>query len=148
MGLAAAPTAQRPPANELADQDFAKRVREWTTKPEFLSPLIDHLPKKTGVPTPKDILSYHIGEPKKLTYWADQQEWYRALEKAAPGRLETTVIGRTEEGREFMVVYVTSEANLKALEQNRQNLKKLADPRGLTPPEIQTLLAPRNPFTT
>ena len=29
-----------------------------------------------------------------------------------------------------MVVYVSSEANLKNLEQNRQNLKRLADPRG------------------
>jgi hypothetical protein len=103
------------------------------------------LPKKSGVPTPKDILGYHIGEPKKLTYWADQQKWYRTLEKAAPGRLKTTVIGKTEEGREIMVVYVTSEANLKTLEQNRQNLKKLADPRGLTPPEIQTLLATTKP---
>ena len=48
-----------------------------------MSPLVDHLPKKVGVPTPKDVLGYHIGEPKKLTYWADQQKCFRALEKAA-----------------------------------------------------------------
>jgi hypothetical protein len=123
LGLGAVSTAQRPPAIDLSDVEFAQRVREWTTKPEFMSPLVDHLPKKSGVPTPKDILGYYIGEPKKLTYWTDQQKWYRALEEAAPGRLKTSVIGRTEEGREIMVVYVTSEANLKTLEQNRRNLK-------------------------
>ena len=101
------------------DADFAAFVKKATTKPEFSSPLVDHLPKKAGVPTPKDVLGYHIGTEKKLTYWADQQKWYRALEKALPGRVKTEVIGKTEEGREIMVVYITSDANLKNLEPNR-----------------------------
>jgi len=146
LGLAAVTAAQKStPAEQQNDAEYARLVKEWTTKPEFLSPIVDHLPKKTGVPTPKDVLGYHIGEPKRLTYWADQQKFYRALEKAAPGRIKTTVVGKTEEGREIMVVYVTSEANLTNLEQNRQNLKKLADPRGLSASEIQTLLATTKP---
>src|SRR5205807_2702174 len=36
------------------DEDFAKSVKEWTTKPEFVSPLVDHLPKANGIPSPKD----------------------------------------------------------------------------------------------
>ena len=32
------------------DDDFAKSVKEWTTRPEFISPLVDHLPKSSGVP--------------------------------------------------------------------------------------------------
>ena len=62
------------------------------------------------------MLGYHVGTEKKLTYWADQQQWFRALEKALPGRVKTSVIGKTEEGRDIMVVYVTSDANLKNLE--------------------------------
>jgi hypothetical protein len=46
------------------DPDFADFVKKATTKPEFLSPLVDHLPKKAGVPTPKDVLGYHIGTEK------------------------------------------------------------------------------------
>src|SRR5215212_63822 len=61
------------------DPDFAEFVKKATTKPEFLSPLVDHLPKKAGVPTPKDVLGYHIGTEKKLTYVADQQQYFRAL---------------------------------------------------------------------
>ncbi len=141
VGLAAGPVAQ----SEQQDEEYAKLVKEWTTKPEFMSPLVDHLPKMVGVPTPKEILGYHIGEPKRLTYWADQQKFYRVLEQSVPLRLKTSVIGKTEEGREIMVVYVSSEANLKNLEQNRQNLKKLADPSGLNRSQVDALLAATRP---
>ena len=53
------------------DQEFARLVKDWTTRPDFISPLVDHLPKVTGIPSPKDVLGHHIGEPKKLTYYAD-----------------------------------------------------------------------------
>src|SRR5476651_1141425 len=66
-------------ARPVDDPEFARLVKEWTTKPEFSSPLVDHLPKVAGVPSPKDILGHHIGEPKKLTYYADILKYYRAL---------------------------------------------------------------------
>ena len=137
------PQAQAPASQ--VDAEFAKLVREWTTKPEFLSPLVDHLPKKTGVPTPKDILGYHIGEPKKLTYTADQFRFFRTLEKSLPGRVKTFVVGKTEEGRDILVAFISSEANLKNLEVNRQNMKRLADPRGLTPAEAAKIVASTKP---
>src|SRR5262245_61577797 len=127
------------------DPDFAEFVKKATTRPEFMSPLVDHLPKKAGVPTPKEILGYHIGTEKKLTYVADQQRYFRALEKALPARVKTEVTGKTEEGRDIMVLYVTSEANLKNLETNRQNMRKLADPRGLTAAQTQQLTASTRP---
>jgi hypothetical protein len=138
--------AQKPIAAAVTDDaDFAEFVKKATTKPEFLSPLVDHLPKKPGVPTPKDILGYHIGTEKKLTYVADQQRYFRALQKALPGRVRTEVTGKTEEGRDIMVLYVTSEANLKNLEVNRQNTKRIADPRGLTDAQVQQLVANTKP---
>src|ERR1051325_4717022 len=45
------------------DSDFAREVKEWTTKPEFISPLVDHLPKVAGVPSPKDGAGPHVGAP-------------------------------------------------------------------------------------
>lgn len=146
---AAVPTAQsgKPPAPGAVtdDADFAAFVRKATTKPEFLSPLVDHLPKRAGVPSPKDVLGYHIGTEKKLTYVADQQRYFLALEKALPGRVKTEIIGKTEEGRDVMVLFVTSEANLKNLELQRQNTRKLADPRGLTDAQVQQLIAATKP---
>src|SRR5260370_2409701 len=52
----------------------------------------------------------------------------RMLEKASP-RVKVFSIGTTEEGREMIAVAVSSEENLKHLEENRARLAKLADPR-------------------
>jgi hypothetical protein len=143
-GLGTFPRAQQPVATDN-DPEFAKVVREWTTKPEFLSPLVDHLPKKAGVPTPKEILGYYIGEPKKLTYTADQFRFFRALERALPGRVKTFSVGKTEEGREILVAFVSSEANIRNLEFNRGSMRRLADPRGLTPAQAAQIIASTKP---
>ncbi len=137
--------ALTPQAPDQMDADFASSIKQWTTKPEFMSPLVDHLPLKAGVPTPKDVLGYYIGEPKKLTYTVDQQRFFRALEKALPGRVRTMVAGKSEEGRDIFMVFITSEENMKNLEQNRQNLKRLADPRGLSEDEAARLIARTKP---
>ncbi len=132
-------------AVELNDSEFASLVKQWTTKPEFLSPLVDHLPKRAGVPTPKDVLGYHVGAPNKLTYTAGQQRFFAALEKALPGRVRTMSAGKSEEGRDIQVVFISSETNLKSLETNRQNMKRLADPRGLSAADAAKLIASTKP---
>src|SRR5205823_1766636 len=60
------------------DEDFAKAYVQWTSEPRYGSPLVDHLPRVGGIPTPKDVLGYHIGAPAKLTYYADILKYYRA----------------------------------------------------------------------
>src|ERR1700731_1157447 len=103
------------------DDDFAKTVKDWTTKPEFMSPLVDHLPKGGAVPSPKDLLGYYIGQPKKLTYYADILRYYRALAAKTP-RVKVITIGKTDEGRECVVVFVASEESIKNLEVHRAYL--------------------------
>ena len=49
LALGALPHAQ-PASRETFDPDFARSVREWTTSPEFLSPLVDQLPLVKGNP--------------------------------------------------------------------------------------------------
>ena len=48
-------------AGPVDDPEFARVIKERTSKPEFSSPLVDHLPKVVGVPSPRDILGHHIG---------------------------------------------------------------------------------------
>src|SRR5918993_5357980 len=88
--LGALPLAQPAPRESL-DADFARSVREWTTAPEFLSPLVDQLPLVKGIPTPKDVIGYHVGTPKKLTKTDAALAYYRALAKASP-RIRVTTI--------------------------------------------------------
>jgi hypothetical protein len=126
------------------DQAFAKLYTEWTGDAKYGSPLVDHLPIAKGIPTPKDVLGYYIGAPKKLTYYADILKFYRALAAATP-RVKVESIGRSDEGREMVVVWVSSDANMKTLAQNRDNLAQLADPRGLPDAQIKQLIATTKP---
>jgi len=131
-------------AKQAQDESFAKLYKEWTGDARYGSPLVDHLPLVKGVPTPKDVLGYYIGAPRKLTYYADILKYYRKLAAATP-RVRVETIGKSDEGRELVVVWVSSEQNLKTLQQNRGNLAKLADPRGLTETQIRGLIAATKP---
>ena len=139
--LASAAAAQTPQA---MDPDFARSVREWTTKPEFLTPLVDHLPQGGALPSPRDVLGHHVGQPKVLSYASDLYRYYRALAAKSP-RVRVIEIGRTDEGRECLVVFVSSEANLRALDANKARLARLADPRGLGDAEAARILDAAKP---
>src|SRR5258705_13797581 len=90
------------------DEEYARLVKEWTTRPEFMSPLVDHLPKGHGVPSPKDVLGYYIGTPKKLTRTAEIGKYYLAL-AAASKRVEVLPVGTTDEVKECLVAVIPDE---------------------------------------
>src|SRR5262245_26268251 len=126
------------------DEEFARLVAEWTTEPHYLSPLVDHLPKVKGIPCPKDVQGHHVGAPATLTYYADILKYYRALAAATP-RVKVETIGKSDEDRELIVVWVSSDENIKSLQRNRDNLAKVADPRSLSPDQIKQLIATTKP---
>src|SRR5690349_9281277 len=136
-------TELRDPRQRM-DEDFAKAYTEWTRDAKYGSPLVDHLPLVNGIPTPKSVLGYHIGAPRKLTYYADILKYYRALAAATP-RVKVETIGRSDEDRELVVVWVSSDENMRNLQKNRDNLAKIADPRGLSPDQIKQLIASTKP---
>jgi len=110
------------------DDEYTKKIAEYTTEKFFNSPLTDYLPASPNVPTPKAVLGDVAGAPGKLPYAEDVYKYMRMLEKASP-RVKVFSIGTTEEGREMIAVAVASETLLAKLEENRARLNKLADPR-------------------
>jgi hypothetical protein len=147
MALCSVPALVEGQSDQAMDPDYATSVKEWTTKPEFMSPLVDHLPTSTTVPNPKSVLGYYIGAPKKLTYYADVSKYYHALADKSP-RVKIVDIGKTEEGRESMIIFVGSEDSIKNLETYRKNLARLADPRGLSEAEAKSIIAQTKPIYT
>ena len=129
-GIAAAADQPKPgrDPNQPIDEEYTKKIREYTTQPFFLSPLVDYLPASKTVPTPKAVIGDIAGAPGKLPYSADVYRYMRMLEKASP-RVRVFSIGMTEEGREMIAAAVTSDANMAKVEENRARLSKLADPR-------------------
>ena len=127
-----APSSTRPgrDPNQPIDEEYTKKIREYTTEPFFLSPLVDYLPASSTVPTPKAVLGDIAGARNNLPYSKEVYTYMRMLAKASP-RVRVYSIGTSEEGREMIAVAVASESLLANLEQNKANLAKLADPRSI-----------------
>ncbi|MDE3198644.1 MAG: hypothetical protein KGN84_20020, partial [Acidobacteriota bacterium] len=127
------------------DPDFAKSVKEWTTKPEFISPLVDHLPLSATVPSPKQVLGHYSGAPKVLSYYEDLLKYYRALAAASP-RVRVIDIGKTDEGRECVVIVIADADTLKDIDTYRRYLAQLADPRQLTEQQAYEIIGKAKPI--
>src|SRR5262245_24212953 len=85
--------------NQPIDEEYTKKIREYTTEPFFNSPLTDYLPASATVPSPKSVLGDVAGSPNKLPYSEEVYRYMRLLEKSSP-RVKVYSIGMTEEGRE------------------------------------------------
>ena len=127
------------------DEEYSKEIREFTTQPYFLTDLVDHLPASSAVPSPDKILGHIVGAPNFLTYSKDIYRYYDELAKASP-RVKVYRVGRSEEGRDFLLVAVRDEANITALDQLRGITAKLADPRKIRDADAQQLIATGKPF--
>ena len=114
--------------NQPIDEEYTKKIKEYTTETFFSSPLVDYLPASKSVPTPKAVLGDIAGAPGKLPYSKEVYEYMRLLAKSTP-RVKVFSIGTTEEGREMIAVAVASDALMARLDANKADLAKLADPR-------------------
>jgi len=145
-GVAAALLIGAPAVAQQMDPDFAAAVKQWTTKPEFLSPLVDHLPLSSTISSPKQALGDHIGVPNKLHYYQQITDYYRTLAQQAPDRVKILEIGKSEEGRENIVVMISSAENIANLDTIKQNLARLADPRTLPENEAPAVISETKPI--
>ena len=139
---------RREPANpkQPVDEAYTAKLHKYTTESFFTSPLVEYLPASENVPTPEVVLGDVAGAPGILPYAEDVYKYMGLLEKASP-RVKVFSIGTTEEGREMIAVAISSEANLKNLDANKDRLARLGvirAPSNLMTPK-PTSLSPR-PF--
>lgn len=127
------------------DEAYTRQIRKNTTESFFLTPLVDHLPASDVVPSPQKILGYAIGTPGKLSYTKDIDRYYRALAAASP-RVKVFPVGKSEEGREMLLVAVSDETNISQLDHYRDITGRLADPRKLSDDQAQQLIGEGKPF--
>jgi hypothetical protein len=124
------PLRPGPAPDQPIDSAYTAKIREYTTEPFFLSPLVDYLPASKTVPTPMAVLGDIAGARNNLPYSKDVYAYMRMLAKASP-RVKVFSIGTTEEGREMIAVAVASDSLIAAMDGNRARLAQLADPRTL-----------------
>ncbi|GMR11983.1 MAG: hypothetical protein BMS9Abin29_0169 [Gemmatimonadota bacterium] len=113
---------------QTVDEDYTAKIREFTTEPFFLTPLVDHLPAAAAVPTPADILGHIAGAADVLSYPDEIYTYMRAVADASP-RVKVFSIGETEEGREMILVVVSDEETIAELDGHKTTMARLSDPR-------------------
>jgi len=144
VGLLSAPQlyAQK---KDTIDEEYTRLIREATTLPEFLTPLVDHLPRAKGVPTPKDVLGYIVGAPDHLTYYDDIVGYLQALAKAS-NNVELQPIGKTSEGREMYIVVIADSKTLRNIKKYKEITAALSDPRKTSEAQAKILSAQGKPM--
>ncbi len=135
-----------PLQTEQIDEKYTAKIREYTTEPFFMTTYVDHLPAAEGIPTPLDILGRIAGAPDQLSYSHEVYTYMKALAKASP-RVSLLTIGKTEEGRDMIVVVVGDETTIQNLDEYKRINAALSDPRTVpSDKEAAMLLAKAKPI--
>ena len=143
-GIAPSAQAARPPAAEDRRRYTAK-IKEYLQDPRITTELVDHLPASDTVPTPAEVPRPHRGTPGELTYAKDIHRYYEALDKASD-RIAIWTIGKTEEGRDMVLLAIADEATIKQLDKYKGMLAQLTDPRKTTEAQAQQLIRTAKPI--
>jgi len=131
--------ASMAPGQQLLDEAYAEKIKQYTTAPEFLTDLVDHLPASDTVPSPEETLGYIAGAENHLTYAKDVHRYMREIARTSE-RVRVSTMGHSEEGRESILVVISDEANLARLDHFKTITAKLADPRELSPEQAESLI--------
>lgn len=83
------------------------------------------------VPDLEQVLGFKPGADRKLPSWKQVTDYFAALDRASP-RVSVRTIGRTVQGRPFIVAFISDSATLANLDRFRTIQRKLMDPRQRT----------------
>ncbi|MBW3552523.1 MAG: hypothetical protein KY466_03380 [Gemmatimonadetes bacterium] len=93
----------------------------------------DHGPYDPAVPTPSSVLGYELGE--RFTPHHLILKYAETVAQTSP-RVRLDTVAYTFEGREVLLLTVTSEANQRRLDEIRALSRRVADPRGASRAEL------------
>jgi zinc carboxypeptidase len=135
----------QPARQQKLDEEYTRKIKEYTQDPRISTELVDHLPASDTIPTPLKFFGRMPGTPGELTYAKDIQRYYEALDKASD-RISMWTIGKTEEGRDMVLLAVADEATIKQIDKYKGMLASLTDPRKTTEEQAQQLIRSAKPI--
>jgi hypothetical protein len=91
--------------------------------------------------SPDEFFGFRLGSDRKIARWDKLVDYYRLLEKEGGGRLKCIEMGPTTMGNPFLLVIISSPANMTNLERLRQVNVRVSDPRGLAEADAKKLVA-------
>ena len=86
------------------------------------------LPALAALPTPEQHFGHAMGDDRTLVEWSDVVEYFRLLD-ADSDSLQVEELGRSTEGRPLILATFAEPETLEQIDQYREILARLADPR-------------------
>ncbi len=143
--LAAGTAGAVDPAPDAAEPGSVEAIAKFTTEPRFLSSWVSYVPASASVPSPTKFLGHLVGAEGELSRTTQIYGYFRELARATP-RVRVEVIGRTEEGRDILLVAIADEDGIRNLDRLKAATASLADPRTTSPEAAEKIIATARPI--
>jgi len=91
----------------------------------------------SSVPTPESVLGFELGD--RPARHAQVLQYFKELATASP-KVELFKMGQTYEGRPLVYAAISSAANIARLNQIKENLARIADPRTLSRSDLKSVI--------
>src|ERR1700724_2762856 len=124
-------------AADSAEPGSAEEIARVTTEPRFLSPWVAYLPASANAVSPRAFL-HRL--PGALVNSATAYAYCRALAASSP-RVRLFSLGRSEEGRDIVLLAISDEEGIRDLERLKAATAALADPRRTEPAAAAAVVA-------
>ncbi len=143
--LSSAHSAPVSTAPDDAEPGSIEEIAAATTETRFLSPWVAYLPASKSVPSPRAFLHRIAGAPGELVNSSTAYAYGRALAAASP-RVRLFTIGKSEEGRDIVMLAIADERGIQELERLKAATAALADPRKTAPDAVESIVANARPI--
>ncbi|MBS1842116.1 MAG: hypothetical protein JSS69_05925 [Acidobacteria bacterium] len=141
MSLAQIANAQRQnPAADTPEPGTTEAIAKATTEARFLSPWVSSVPSSNTVPSPEKFFGRIMGAPGELVNSEQAEKYFQALAATSP-RVKFFAIGKSEEGRDIVMIAIADEAGMENLDQLKNATAILGDPRKADAAAAEKLIA-------
>jgi hypothetical protein len=132
-------------APDKPEPGSVEAIARFVTEARFNNPWVSYVPESKRVVSPSRYLGHIVGAAGELSDVAKIQGYFRELARTSP-RVRVETIGRTDEGRDIILVAVSDEASIRDLARLKAGAASLADPRTTSPDRAENLIATLKPF--
>src|SRR5882724_3006089 len=136
--------AQLLPAADTPEPGSVEAIAIATTDPHYNSPWVSYLPESKVIPSPLKFYGRIMGASGEFVDSAKTYAYCKAL--AASPRVKLFTIGRSEEGRDIMMLAIADEAGIRDLDRLKAATAALADPRQTDPAAAEKLITTARPI--
>jgi hypothetical protein len=134
--------AQNP---DVAEPGSVQAIAAATTDPHFVSPWVSYIPQSNAVPSPEKFFGRIMGAPGELAGTEKAYGYAHALAAASP-RVRVFTIGKSEEGRDILLLAIADEAGIRELNRLKAATGSLSDPRQIDPAGADKLIQSARPI--